>query len=331
MRRGFSDAARRTASCTPTCVFHSPYLLAGMAAARERIDRALSRGERITCTATTTPTASRPRSCSPSSCASWAPTCSGVCPTASERGLRHLAARPLDELAAAGAGLLLTVDCGIGVDAEVPHARELGARRGRHRPSRAGERCPPSASSSTPSSARYPFPHLAGVGVALKLAHALLVDRRATDARRAAAARCAPTSTSSPWAPSPTSCRCSTRTAAWSAMGLGRLRSAPRPGLAALLEVSDTRPDDVDAATLGFRLAPRLNAAGRLGRSASLAVRAARRARPRGGPAAGPARSTSSTRRARRSRRAILREALARLPEPLPAALVLPRPTGTRA
>ncbi|NLG48977.1 MAG: hypothetical protein GX552_02555 [Chloroflexi bacterium] len=46
--------------------------------------------------------------------------------------------------------------------------------------------------------------------------------------------------------------------------GLRRMCQAPRLGLAALLEVSGVRQDLVDSQAIAFRLAPRLNAAGRL-------------------------------------------------------------------
>ena len=69
------------------------------------------------------------------------------------------------------------------------------------------------------------------------------------------------------------------------AIGLGRLRSAPRPGLAALLEVAGGRPGAVDAGAVGFRLGAaaqrRRPPRGRLARA-----RAARRRRPRRGAAA---------------------------------------------
>ena len=44
-----------------------------------------------------------------------------------------------------------------------------------------------------------------------------------------------------------------------------RLRRAPRPGVAALLEWARIAPDAVDLETISFALAPRLNAAGRVG------------------------------------------------------------------
>ena len=46
--------------------------------------------------------------------------------------------------------------------------------------------------------------------------------------------------------------------------GLDIMNAFPRPGVRALIETSGLKPGDVDAAALGFRVAPRVNAAGRL-------------------------------------------------------------------
>ena len=55
--------------------------------------------------------------------------------------------------------------------------------------------------------------------------------------------------------------------------GLNIMNAFPRPGVRALIETSGLKPGDVDAAALGFRVAPRVNAAGRA-------------SWPRGGPSA---------------------------------------------
>jgi single-stranded-DNA-specific exonuclease len=49
--------------------------------------------------------------------------------------------------------------------------------------------------------------------------------------------------------------------------GLAEIRRAQRPGIKALLEVSKCEPERLDESDLGFRLAPRINAAGRLYRA----------------------------------------------------------------
>ncbi len=46
--------------------------------------------------------------------------------------------------------------------------------------------------------------------------------------------------------------------------GLKIMNARPRPGVRALLELAGLRPGEVDAAALGFRIGPRINAAGRL-------------------------------------------------------------------
>ena len=50
-------------------------------------------------------------------------------------------------------------------------------------------------------------------------------------------------------------------------LGLERLRAAPRPGLAALLAAAKLNPAEVDLEGLAFGIAPRLNAAGRVGKA----------------------------------------------------------------
>lgn len=49
--------------------------------------------------------------------------------------------------------------------------------------------------------------------------------------------------------------------------GLSKLREAPRPGLAALVKEAGLTKDKLNAASVSYSLAPRINAAGRLGRS----------------------------------------------------------------
>jgi single-stranded-DNA-specific exonuclease len=46
--------------------------------------------------------------------------------------------------------------------------------------------------------------------------------------------------------------------------GLNIMNAFPRPGVRALIETSGLKPGELDAAALGFRVAPRVNAAGRL-------------------------------------------------------------------
>ena len=107
-------------------------------------------------------------------------------------------------------------------------------------------------------------------------------------------------------------------------IGLGRLRAAPRPGLAALMEVAGVKPDGVNAGTVGFRLAPRLNAAGRL-EDASLALELLGCGeRETALPLALRLNELNQERQAIEA--GILAAAAEMVPEPLPAALVLSSP-----
>jgi len=320
-RRGLTDPDAARDFLHPDFRVHSPYLLDGMAAARKRIDRALGRGETIAVygdydadgiTATFL-------------LAEFLRTQMGAevvwrLPNRFGEGY-GISTVAMDELAAAGADLVITVDCGIGASAEVAHAQKLGLDvivTDHHEP--IGQL--PDCTVINPKLGRYPFRHLAGVGVALKLAHALLEDRRDDRVELPLALRpyldVVAVGTVADVVPLLDENR------SLVAMGIGRLRSAPRPGLAALLEVSETRPDDLDASTIGFRLAPRLNAAGRL-EDASQVVELL------GAPdraAALPLAQRLGVLNAERQEieAVILREALDRLPEPLPAAVVMSSP-----
>ena len=111
-------------------------------------------------------------------------------------------------------------------------------------------------------------------------------------------------------------------------IGLGRLRSAPRPGLAALLEVAGGRPGAADAGTVGFRLGPRLNAAGRL-EDASIALELLGSGdRDAALPLA--LKLNELNRERQTIEAAMLEAAVAMVPDPPPPALVLSSPGVAR-
>ena len=172
-------------------------------------------------------------------------------------GLRRLAARRSTRLADEGVGLVLTVDCGITAVEEVAEAQTARARGRRHRPPPAGRRA-----------ARLPDRRDAPVELSVPRA---LRHRRRLQARRGAA-RCRPpggsraTSTSSRSRRSPTSSRSSTRTARSRSRACAPSPRRRVPGCRRSCAVRGVDPAAVDAGAVGFRLAPRINAAGRLGR-----------------------------------------------------------------
>jgi single-stranded-DNA-specific exonuclease len=203
-------------------------------------------------------------------------------------GLNHDALRTL---AASGADIVITVDCGIASVAEAETARELGLTlivTDHHRPHvgeslrskiRRGEdshgivdvRLPKAAAIVHPGlpGSEYPFPGLCGAGVALKLAWALC--QQASQAKRVSeglrtflmrAVGLAAIGTVADVVPLVDENRILVR------HGLNCLRHFPTPGLLALEQVTglDKQPQ-ISCEDVGYIIAPRLNAAGRLGQA----------------------------------------------------------------
>ena len=116
----------------------------------------------------------------------------------------------------------------------------------------------------------YPDRELTGAGVAWKVAH-LLLDALVGDGgaglppQVAAMADLALIGTVADVAPILGENRCIAR------LGLARLATGSRPGLVALLRRAGVDPCAVDLETIGFAVAPRLNAAGRMGEAARAA------------------------------------------------------------
>jgi single-stranded-DNA-specific exonuclease len=154
-----------------------------------------------------------------------------------------------------GCGLVLTVDCGITAVAEVAEAKERGLDvivTDHHRP---GETLPDCPIVATRPSA-YPFPELCGTGVVYKLGQALFgvdsdIPRRHLDLVALA--------TIADVVPLVDENR------SLAIAGLRALGRTAKPGLRALMQGAGVDPATIDAGAVGFRLAPRLNAAGRLG------------------------------------------------------------------
>ena len=107
--------------------------------------------------------------------------------------------------------------------------------------------------------ATYPDRRLAGSGVAFKVAQLLLADEPGGPAAALDLADLATIGSVADVAPIVGENRAIAR------LGLDRLRTAPRPGIAALLERARVAREAVDLETIAFAIAPRLNAAGRVG------------------------------------------------------------------
>jgi len=167
----------------------------------------------------------------------------------------------LTALAEEGVRLVVTVDCGARSVEEACHAQALGLDliiTDHHMP---GETLPPAVALINPKQPQcpYPFKQLAGVGLAFKLAQALLrAAERPVDVREEALLDLVALGTVADMAPLMDENR------ALVAAGLKVLNTAPRLGLRQLMAQAGVKPGTVEADTIGYILAPRLNAAGRL-------------------------------------------------------------------
>ena len=175
-------------------------------------------------------------------------------PSRSEDGY-GLSARTVERLAAGGADLLVTVDCAITAVEEVGLARRTGIDvvvSDHHQPRADGVL--PAAPIVHPALCGYPCPDLCAAGVAAKLVEALGADPSGDLdlVALATVADCVPLLGEN---------RRLVRE------GLRAIGRTSKPGLRALMGVANVDPGAVDARAIGFRLAPRINAAGRLYRA----------------------------------------------------------------
>jgi single-stranded-DNA-specific exonuclease len=167
-----------------------------------------------------------------------------------------LSGATVERLAGRGTGLLITVDCGITAVEEVAAARAAGLDvivTDHHSPRADGAL--PDCPIVHPAVCGYPRADLCGTAVAFKLAQALDAPGADGDLELVALA------TVADLMPLQGENRRLVRE------GLHAMANTTRPGLRALIAVSRTDPSELDATALGFRLAPRINAAGRLRRA----------------------------------------------------------------
>jgi single-stranded-DNA-specific exonuclease len=255
VRRGYADARGATAFLEAELPAHDPLELGDMREACEAIRGAVATRTRI--------------------CVHGDYDADGICATAlAVLVLRELGAdvgwhlpsrfdegygvagRTLARLADEGVGLVLTVDCGITAVEEVTRAREDGLQVVVTDHHRAGPELP-SCPVVGPYRGRYPFRELCGTGVVWKLGQALL--RADSDAllRHLDLVAVATVADVVPLVD---------ENRGLAVAGLRQLVRTQKPGLRELMRVARVDPAAVDAGSIGFRLAPRLNAAGRLGR-----------------------------------------------------------------
>ncbi len=167
----------------------------------------------------------------------------------------------VETAAEAGVSLIVTVDTGSTSVAEVAAAAARGIdvviTDHHHLP----EVLPAAVALVNPHRADsvYPWPGLSGSGVAFTVARLLLDELAGAREEALELADLATIGTVSDVVPVLGENRAIAR------LGLERMHTAPRPGIAALLERGGVKPGAADLETVGFVLAPRINAAGRVG------------------------------------------------------------------
>lgn len=166
----------------------------------------------------------------------------------------------IQRLADRGTELLVTVDCGITCATEVEAAQANGIEvlvTDHHSPPERLPDCP----ILHPVVSGYPFGELCGTGVAHKLAVALRSKAGLGDEASEEDLDLVALATVADMVPLLGENRALVR------RGLVVARRARRPGIGALVAASGSDPELLDEGDLAFRLAPRVNAAGRLYRA----------------------------------------------------------------
>lgn len=240
---------------------HDPFLMKGMEQAAERILLALERGERITVygdydvdgitsTAVLVKFLDEHRA-----------DVDYYIPDRLEEGY-GINNGAIDKIAAGGTKLMITVDCGITAVAEIAYAKELGMDVIVTDHHECKETVPDAWCILNPKQpdCSYPFKKLAGVGVVFKLLQALtlrmkfhmkeLLEEYLGIVAIGTVADVMPLLGEN---------RIIVK------KGLGMMKYTVNRGIRALIEQAEVDPAALTAGTVGFTLAPRINAAGRMG------------------------------------------------------------------
>jgi single-stranded-DNA-specific exonuclease len=165
------------------------------------------------------------------------------------------------ELAQAGANVIVTADCGSTAHAAADLASKLGVDLIITDHHQCPTQLPNAFALVNPwrLDCEYPCDYLCGAGVAFKLMQAL-AEALLPDGRRAMEPLLDLVAVATVADIMPLLGENRRLVLA----GLNIMNAFPRPGVRALIETAGLKPGDVDAAALGFRVAPRVNAAGRL-------------------------------------------------------------------
>jgi len=261
-------AARGVAAATeldayfgpPEAGLHDPHLLPDAAAFSDRIGRARATGERVMVFGDFDADGLTGLAIMTRALRRLGIDTVPYVPSRLEEG-HGLSVRAVEAAREAGATLIVTVDCGTTSGAEIAVAAAAGIDvlvTDHHRVPAVLPAAVAVVNPHRPDSI-YPDKRLAGSGVAFKLAQLLLADEPGSPVPAADLADLATIGTVADLAPIVGENRAIAR------LGLARLRQEPRAGIAALLVHARIVPADADLETIAFAIAPRLNAAGRVG------------------------------------------------------------------
>ncbi len=256
--RGMDTPKKAQAYLSCSTPLPDPYLLTDMAAAAGRVGLAMTRGEKIAVfgdydvdgiTATCLLTDFLRKN--------GADVVSYIPGRLEEGyGLNPMAIR---QLKSEGVQLIITVDCGITAVAEAQLCKELGIDLVITDHHECKDTLPEAVAVVNPHRPDGGYPHLtlSGVGVAFKLAAALWGDQQAALDEYADMV-CLGTVADVMLLQG--------ENRVFVSRGLALLRNTRRPGIAALMEKCGCDPQGLTASSIGYMLAPRINAAGRIGK-----------------------------------------------------------------